>query len=60
MNKYKGMTLEALKKELKAIEKYCKGWESTTDGSHGMALSHAGWDKVYQEIKERDSEQSIQ
>ena len=57
-DKYKGMTIEQLQEELKSIERYCKTWESTTDGSHGMALHHAGYGKVRQEIKERANEQT--
>ena len=52
-DKYKDMTLEQLQEELKSIERYCKTWESSTDGSHGMALHYAGYNDVKQEIEGR-------
>lgn len=58
MDKYKGMMLEELQAELKRIEYYCKMWENTTDGSHGMALDMAGYGKVKALIEEMTNEQT--
>ena len=47
------MTDEELREEEAAILAYCEMWESTTDGSHGMALYNAGYNRVKQEIERR-------
>tara|TARA_R110002126_G_C10095033_1_gene465478 strand:- start:10 stop:183 length:174 start_codon:yes stop_codon:yes gene_type:complete len=50
---YEEMSLDDLEKELKTIEHQCKHWESCQDGSHGMALSEAGYSNVLNAIKEK-------
>ena len=54
---YEEMTIEQLNIELKAKLHYCSIWESTTDGSYGMAMDASGYFDVLDAIKLKEGKE---
>ena len=50
---YTTYTMEELEAAEQKIRANCRMWENSSDGSHGMALHHAGINEVLEELEKR-------